>query len=131
MSGPGRDAPHPRRYTAVVETAGGGSAFEDRALCLEDRVVLRGEPPVETSQLSPMGGVLFLRSGPFDLAPHQGPRRQWVVPLRGVLQVTVTDGTSRRFGPGDLVLVTDTTGAGHATLSIGEPPFEVLFVPVE
>jgi hypothetical protein len=94
-------------------------------------VVLRGDSPVEAAELSAAGEVLFLRSGPFDLAPHQAPRRQWVVPLRGVLQVTVTDGTSRSFGPGDLILVTDTTGAGHATLSIGEPPFEVLFVPVE
>jgi hypothetical protein len=127
----GRGDPRTRLYTAVVETAEGGSAFEDRALCLQEHVVLRGEPPDETAQLSPAGGVLFLRCGPFDLAPHRAPRRQWVVPLRGAFQVTVTDGTSRRFGPGDLILVTDTTGSGHGTSSIGEPPFEVLFVPME
>lgn len=145
MSGPGhddaaRDSPSSpalaipsitRAYTALVPTAEGGSAFEDRAVCLEERVVLRGESPADTTQLSAAGGVLFVRSGPYDLPPHQAPRRQWVVPLRGRFQVTVTDGTSRRFGPGDLVLATDTTGSGHATQSIGEPPFEVLFVPVE
>jgi hypothetical protein len=114
-----------------VQTADGGSAFEDRAICLEERAFFRAESPVEMVQLSAASGVLFLRSGPYDLPPHRAPRRQWVVPLRGEFQVTVSDGTSRRFGPGDLILVTDTTGSGHATLSIGEPPFEVLFVPVE
>jgi hypothetical protein len=123
--------PHARAYTAVVETAEGGSAFEDRAVCLEERVLFGAGPPDETVQLSAAGGVLFLRSGPYDLPPHQAPRRQWVVPLRGAFQVTVTDGTSRRFGPGDLILVTDTTGSGHTTVSIGAPPFEVLFVPAE
>jgi hypothetical protein len=120
-----------RAYTAVVETAEGGSAFEERAVCLEERAVLRGESLADTAQLSAAGGVLLVRSGPYDLPPHQAPRRQWVVPLRGLFQVTVTDGTRRRFGPGDLILATDTTGSGHATRSIGEPPFEVLFVPVE
>jgi len=127
----GRNDPHARRYTAVVPTAEGGSAFEDRAVCLEERSVMPGDPPVEMVQLSAAGGVLFLRAGPFDRPPHQAPRRQWVVPLRGMLQVTVTDGTSRRFGPGDLILVTDTTGSGHTTVSIGEPPFELLFVPLD
>lgn len=127
----GRGDPRAQVYTGIVQTADGGSAFEDGAVCLEERPVVRGEPPVEMVQLSAMGRVLFLRSRPFDDPPHRAPRRQWVLPLRGVLQVTVSDGASRRFGPGDLVMVTDTSGAGHKTVSIGEPPFVVLFVPVE
>jgi hypothetical protein len=129
ISGP--NDPHARAYTAVVPTADGGSAFEDGAVCLEERQLLPAEPPVGMVQLSAMGRVLFLTSPPFDSPPHRAPQRQWVVPLRGVLQVTVSNGASRRFGPGDLLLVTDTSGAGHRTVGIGEPPFETLFVPVE
>ncbi len=33
------------------------------------------------------------------------------------------------FDPGDLVLVTDTTGRGHVTFARGEPPLEALFIP--
>lgn len=127
LSGP--NDPHARAYTAVVPTADGGSAFEDRALCLEERPVTPGEPPVELLPLSAPGPALFLRSRPFNNPPHHAPRRQWVLPLRGTFQVTVSDGTSRRFVPGDLILVTDTTGTGHATTGIGDPPFELLFVP--
>jgi hypothetical protein len=120
-----------RSYTAVVATAEGGSAFEDRVLCLDQRTRFPGETPDELGQLSVDGGVVLLRGGRYDLPPHQAPRRQWVVPLRGAFQVMVTDGTTRRFAPGDLVLAADTSGSGHATTSIGEPPFEVLFIPVE
>ena len=49
--------------------------------------------------------------------------------LRGVIEVQVNDGTSRQFGPGDLVLATDTSGRGHITLTVGDPPFEALIIP--
>jgi uncharacterized cupin superfamily protein len=49
--------------------------------------------------------------------------------LRGAIEVAVSDGTRRRFGPGDLVLAADTSGSGHVTLAVGKPPFEALFVP--
>ena len=49
--------------------------------------------------------------------------------LRGVIEVEVSDGASRQFGPGDLVLATDTSRRGHTTLTVGDPPFEALIVP--
>lgn len=49
--------------------------------------------------------------------------------LRGSIEIEVSDGTRRRFAPGDLLLVTDTTGIGHVTFTVGQPPFETLFVP--
>jgi hypothetical protein len=51
--------------------------------------------------------------------------------VRGAIEVQVSDGARRRFGPGDLVFVSDTTGSGHVTAAVGEPPFEALFVPRE
>jgi hypothetical protein len=52
-----------------------------------------------------------------------------VVVLRGVIEVEVADGTSRRFGPGDLVLATDTTGRGHITRVVGDQRVEALSIP--
>jgi hypothetical protein len=49
--------------------------------------------------------------------------------VRGAIEVRVSDGARRRFGPGGLVFVSDTTGSGHVTTAVGEPPFEALFVP--
>ena len=40
--------------------------------------------------------------------------------LSGILEVEVTDGEIRRFGPGAVILVEDTTGKGHVSRIIGE-----------
>ncbi len=40
-----------------------------------------------------------------------------------------TDGTVRRFGPGDLVLLEDTSGGGHVTRNTGDGSATFLVVP--
>ena len=79
--------------------------------------------------LGPAHGVIFLRFAAFDSEPHPASEPQWVVMLRGAIEVQVSDGTSRQFRPGDLVLATDTSGHGHVTLTVGDPPFEALIIP--
>jgi hypothetical protein len=116
-------------YTRIVRTDDGGSEFEDAELQLTEQQVADGVPPMFVGGLSSLAGVVFLRSAAFDSDPHPAPRRQWVVMLRGAIEVEVSDGTRRRFEPGDLVLVTDTTGSGHLTVAVGNPPLEALFVP--
>lgn len=76
-------------------------------------------------------GMAYVRSEAFDSAPHPAPAHQWVIMLRGTIEVTTTDGESRRFAPGDLLLAADTEGSGHRTAAFGAPPFEALFVPVD
>jgi len=118
-----------KRYTRIVHTDDGGSTFEDAEIQLTEQQVAAGVPPMLVGRLSPSGGVAFLRSAEFDSDPHPAPREQWVVMLHGAIEVEVSDGTRRRFEPGDLVLVTDTAGRGHTTFAAGEPPIEALFVP--
>lgn len=62
---------------------------------------------------------------------HPAPRRQWVIILRGQLEIGVGDGTFHRFGPGDARLVEDTTGPGHTTRVVGGTPCLMMFVPLE
>src|SRR5262245_8936904 len=91
-------------YTRVVVTEAGGSAFEDAELDLTSQSVATGTPPMLVGGLPCSGGVMYLQSAGFDSEPHPAPRTQWVVMLRGVIEIEVTDGSRRRFGPGDLVL---------------------------
>jgi hypothetical protein len=116
-------------YTKIVPTDDGGSTFEDAQIHLGEQRVADGVPPMLVGGLPSSAGTVFLRSVEFDSDPHPAPREQWVVMLRGAIEVEVSDGSRRRFRPGDLVLVTDTTGRGHTTTAIGDPPFEALFVP--
>ncbi|NUR92336.1 MAG: cupin domain-containing protein [Nonomuraea sp.] len=118
------------RYTEVTRTEAGGSAFAEATLPLTVGQVAPGVPAMAVAALPSRAGVQFLRSDAFDSEPHPAPREQWVVMLRGTIEVTVTDGSRRRFGPGDLVLVTDTTGTGHTTTAVGDSPLEALFIPV-
>jgi len=118
------------RYTRVVRTADGGSAFEDAEVHLGMQRVASGTPPMLVGDLSFGGAAVFLRGAEFDSEPHPAPTEQWVLMLRGAIEIEVSDGSRRRFAPGDLVLVTDTTGRGHVTFARGEPPLEALFLPV-
>ncbi len=51
---------------------------------------------------------------------HPTPRRQFLFVLRGIFEGTASDGVVRRFGPGGVLLMEDTTGKGHATRIIGD-----------
>jgi hypothetical protein len=116
------------RVTRIICTDGGGSAFEDDEIRLTEQHVVDGVPDMALAGV-PGTGVLFVRSAAFDSAPHPAPREQWVVMLRGTIEVEVSEGARRRFGPGDLLLAADVAGAGHVTVGVGAPPFEALFVP--
>ncbi|MEV6772275.1 cupin domain-containing protein [Nocardia sp. NPDC051030] len=124
-----RTAAQPLRYTRIDSTPAGGSRFIEAEIPLAERVLAAGVPAMAVGGLSSAAGVSFLRSGGFDSEPHPAPARQWVVLLRGVLEVTASDGDRRRFSPGDLLFVTDTEGRGHTTVAVGEGPFEALFIP--
>ena len=117
------------RYTRIVRADDGGSAFEDAEVQLGEQRVADGTPPLLVGDLSSGRGVVFLRGAEFDSEPHPAPRPQWVVMLRGAIEIEVSDGTRRRFAPGDLVFVNDTTGSGHVTFARGDPPIEALFIP--
>jgi hypothetical protein len=118
-----------KRYTKVVATADGGSAFEDAELRLDGHDVSLGTPSLLVGALGPAQPVVFVRLLAFDGSPHTASEPQWVVVLRGMIEVEVSDGSARRFGPGELVLATDATGRGHVTRLAGDEPVEALSIP--
>jgi quercetin dioxygenase-like cupin family protein len=61
---------------------------------------------------------------------HPAPARQFLALLSGEVEMETTDGTVRRLGPGDLVLLEDTSGKGHVTRNIGDGYAMFLVVPV-
>ena len=54
---------------------------------------------------------------------HTAPRRQYIsfLFLVGQMEIGIGDCTTRRLGPGDVVLADDLTGEGHTTRSVGVP----------
>lgn len=60
---------------------------------------------------------------------HPAPRRQWVIILKGELEIGLGDGSFWKFGPGDARLVEDTTGKGHTT-RVGKEPCICAYIPL-
>jgi len=46
---------------------------------------------------------------------HTSPQRMFVFGLEGAVEMTASDGTKRIVGPGDMLLLEDTSGKGHLT----------------
>ena len=67
------------------------------------------------------GSDIVFRRFPADYFSdwHTAPRRQYIFILSGQMEIGIGDGTTRRFGPGDVVLADDMTGKGHTTRSLG------------
>ena len=51
---------------------------------------------------------------------HPPPRRQWVIILRGAMEISTENGERRRFQPGDCLLAEDLDGSGHRTDDVGD-----------
>lgn len=49
---------------------------------------------------------------------HNAPQVQYVVYLAGAVEVEASGGEKRIFLPGDILLATDITGAGHVTRTL-------------
>jgi uncharacterized cupin superfamily protein len=74
-------------------------------------------------------GIFFSTTGAdYDLDWHNAPRRQFVITLEGQVDIMASDGTKRRFGPGDIMFADDTTGRGHISRAVNNKPRKAIFV---
>ena len=62
---------------------------------------------------------------------HTISQRMYYVTLSGEAEVTVSDGETRRVGPGNVTLCEDTAGKGHRTQVVGAEPRLCLAVTVD
>ena len=90
------------------------------------------EIEVEIEKLQPGEGIIFREEPPTYFKDwHPAPRRQYVITLSGQGEIEISDGTKRRFGPGNIMLADDTTGRGHITRAVGNQPRLYVTVPVK
>lgn len=120
-------------FTRIVTDTAGGSAFEDGEIPLETQLVAEDAPPVLVGSVPATAAAVYVRGGISDSGPHPishpAPRKQWVVILTGAIEIEVTDGSRRTFGPGDLIHAEDTDSTGHITTRAGDGPAEAPFLP--
>ena len=69
-------------------------------------------------------------SGDYNLDFHNAPRRQFVINLRGSVEIETGLGEKRVLGAGDILLAEDTTGRGHISRAVNGEPRESIFLPL-
>ena len=112
---------------------------DGRARFREEQLVLdQGSPKAQLSPLMPSGGYQ-LRASPvgFRSEFHCTEDPQWVFILGGAMEITLQDGSSRLFHPGEHFYSTDVLPAGatfdpavhgHWSRQVGTDPLVTLFV---
>ena len=115
------------KITRLYTGPDGESHFEDIEVPLEE-----GGHIGKLSQLQDATGIIFRETGPdYDYDWHNVPRRQYMISIEGAVDIEVGDGTTRRFGPGDILLAEDTTGKGHRSRAVNHQTRKSIFVTLD
>ena len=115
------------KYTRIYATPDGESHLQDVEVEMKP-----GEYASAMSEMVAAKGVIFREShsGEYFIDWHNAPRRQFVVNLTGDVEIQVSDGETRRFGPGSILLAEDVTGKGHISRGVGKGERQTLFIPL-
>lgn len=115
------------KITRLYVDAKGETHFED----LEIPYVESGKGG-QTSKRYPATGIVFRETaGTYDFDWHNAPRKQYIINLDGAVDITVSDGETRRIGAGEVFLVEDVTGKGHISKAVAGKIRHSIFVPVD
>ncbi len=119
-------------YTRIYADSAGRSHFSDETMQLDPVTPGRGVPPTPASSPIPATAMrVFCPPSGGDAGWHPVPGRVFNLILSGEVEIEVSSGETRRFGPGSLVLGEDTTGQGHQTRVVGKEDacFAMIMLP--
>jgi hypothetical protein len=105
------------KYQRIYSDEQGESHFDEVEVTFTPVEYAPPQPPMNYVSLFPATGCHLIGGpggGDFDEF-HNAPRRQMLCMLQGQSEMRTSDGNSRIFNAGDMVLVEDTTGKGHSS----------------
>jgi hypothetical protein len=77
-----------------------------------------------------LGFAFFVERKP-DQGLHPAPARQFIVVVRGEIEIEDGSGHRRRLQPGDFMFADDMDTPGHHTRDVGEESAGMMVIPVE
>jgi hypothetical protein len=116
--------------TRIYTGEDGLTRFGESAIVLSVSDYAPPAPAIAVSPRLPATDIAIARipSGWFG-DWHPAPRRQYALMLTGTFEIETGDGATRRFPPGSLFLLEDTSGQGHRSRVIGDDVVTVALVP--
>jgi mannose-6-phosphate isomerase-like protein (cupin superfamily) len=106
----------------VVTDAEGRTRFAETTVTMVETEYSPPAGPLDVGAVGPAvsAAVIGSDTGWAGARFHPAPARQLMVVLGGRGAITVSDGETREFGPGEAVLLEDTDGEGHSSQFFGE-----------
>jgi quercetin dioxygenase-like cupin family protein len=109
------------RYTRLFSDELGESHFDEVEIEFASTDYVAGAAPLQLSPALDATQYSFMNAPSGWMSDwHPSSARNLFVVLSGEWEVTASDGETRRFKTGDVLLVEDTTGKGHASRVVGE-----------
>jgi quercetin dioxygenase-like cupin family protein len=109
------------KYTRLYTTADGESHFEQVEVELSFADYAPPAPPLKLSDTRAATQFGFMEApAGWTSDWHPSSARNLFVVLSGEWEVTASDGESRRFSVGDVLLVDDISGKGHTSRVMSE-----------
>ena len=119
--------------TILSTDSDGRARFKTEPIALD-----QGTPQSQLSPLKPSGGLQWRQSpAGFKSEYHVTTTPQWVFILQGRMAISLRDGSTRTFGPGEHFFSNDTLPPGvafdpqvhgHASAQVGDQPLVTVFV---
>ncbi len=108
-------------YTRLYADSFGESHFEDIEIILTSTDYAPPAAPLSLSGFWPAFQIGFMNApSGWTSDWHPSSARNLFFVISGEWEVMASDGETRRFGVGSVLLVEDTTGKGHSSRVVGE-----------
>jgi hypothetical protein len=108
-------------YARLYADEFGESHFEDVEMALTSTDYAPPAPPLSLSAFLPASQIGFMNApAGWTSDWHPSSARNLFFVIAGEWEVTASDGETRRFGVGSVLLVEDTDGKGHSSRVVGE-----------
>jgi hypothetical protein len=116
----------------IYSDENGESHFADAEIPFSILPTTSGLPDMQSSPRMTSSTFQLIATPPSAIADgwHPTPRRQFILFLRGSLDIQTSDGEMRRFEPGSMLFVEDTSGKGHLNHKLNDDELLLGFVAV-
>jgi hypothetical protein len=120
------------QYVRLYSDERGDTHFAPVTLQMNETDYRPPAPPLHVSHAREAHVVQFVRmpSG-WAGAGILPPEHQFLICLKGTLEVTASNGKSRTFGPGGILLMEDVSGKGHSSRVVGAEECIAAIIPVK
>jgi len=119
------------KYVRLYADKNGQSHFEPVTLKLDEADYRPPAPLVHVSHAYAADGLQFVRLPAGWAADSiQPPKKQFLICLKGHLEITAGDGQKHAFGPGDSVLMEDVDSQGHRSRVKGDGECLAAVIPI-